>query len=208
MKKRFEGLKVYGGFYDSVPDATNVLMDIEMLKFGGLNFTAIHTPGHTVGHVSYFLDGASLGAPDCLFSGDHLFLGGCGRMFESPPLKMLKSLDAIGRLKKDTLVWPGHEYAMNNLEFACHLEPDNEKAREKYEWVKTRRERRLKTCPSTIEEELQYNPYLRLNKQSILRAVGAISSDETEALGSPSDEVRAQALSELRTQKDGFKYIQ
>ncbi|WAQ94256.1 GLO2-like protein [Mya arenaria] len=116
-----------------------------MLKFGGLNFTAIHTPGHTVGHVSYFLDGASLGAPD----------------------------------------W--HEYAMNNLEFACHLEPDNEKAREKYEW---------------------YNPYLRLNKQSILRAVGAISSDETEALGSPSDEVRAQALSELRTQKDGFKYIQ
>jgi len=53
-------------------------MDIEMIKFGGLNFTAIHTPGHTSGHVVYFLDGAALGAPDCLFSGDHLFLGGCG----------------------------------------------------------------------------------------------------------------------------------
>ena len=54
-------------------------MDIEQVKFGGLNFTAIHTPGHTVGHVSYLLDGQALGAPDCLFSGDHLFLGGCGK---------------------------------------------------------------------------------------------------------------------------------
>lgn len=58
----------------------SVLVDIEMIKFGGMNFTAIHTPGHTVGHVAYLLDGKSLGAPDCLFSGDHLFLGGCGKL--------------------------------------------------------------------------------------------------------------------------------
>ncbi|KAH3706182.1 probable hydrolase PNKD [Dreissena polymorpha] len=208
MRKRYPGLRVYGGYYDNVPDATNVLMDIETIKFGGLNFTAIHTPGHTTGHVSYFLDGKHLGAPDCLFSGDHLFLGGCGRMFEAPPAKMLKSLDMVGRLKRETLVWPGHEYALNNLEFACHIEPDNQHAREKLEWAKNKRQKRLKTCPSTVAEELLYNPFLRTSQASILKVVALTTEDEEEKLGPPSDETRALVLAELREQKDAFKYIQ
>lgn len=59
------------------------LLDIEMIKFGGLNFTTISTPGHTSGHICYMLDGKSLGAPDCLFTGDHLFVGGCGRLYDT-----------------------------------------------------------------------------------------------------------------------------
>ncbi|XP_060589511.1 probable hydrolase PNKD [Ruditapes philippinarum] len=209
MRNRYPGLKVYGGYGDNVPDVTHTLMDIEEVKFGGLNFTAIHTPGHTVGHVSYLLDGQALGAPDCLFSGDHLFLGGCGRIFETPPLRMLKSLDAISRLKKDTLVWPGHEYAVNNLEFACHIEPDNAEAQARYEWAKAKRERRLTTCPSTIGEELTYNPFLRTDKDTVMKKLTICDvSEDTTVLVPPDDELRAQVLAELREQKDSFKYIQ
>ena len=54
--------------------------DKQELKFGSLVFTVHLVPGHTVGHVIYLLRGEPLGAPDCLFSGDHLFLGGCGKI--------------------------------------------------------------------------------------------------------------------------------
>lgn len=45
---------------------------------GCLTFEALATPGHTVGHMVYVLDGGPFGAPPCLFSGDLLFLAGCG----------------------------------------------------------------------------------------------------------------------------------
>lgn len=45
---------------------------------GCLTFEALATPGHTVGHMVYVLDGGPFGGPPCLFSGDLLFLAGCG----------------------------------------------------------------------------------------------------------------------------------
>lgn len=54
------------------------MTDAEVLKFGGLKFQVMMTPGHTIGHVVYVLEGGSFGAPDCVFSGDLLFLSGCG----------------------------------------------------------------------------------------------------------------------------------
>lgn len=39
----------------------------------------------------------------------------------------------------------GHEYAVNNLEFACSIDPENTDAQAKYEWAKAKRERRLTT---------------------------------------------------------------
>lgn len=63
-------------------------------------------------------------------------------------------------------------------------------------------------CPSTIGEELLYNPFLRTKHQCTLRAAGLITTDEEEPFEPPSDELRAQALAEIREQKDDFKYIQ
>ena len=57
----------------------SAVRDKEKLQFGGLSFTVQCASGHTAGQVVYLLDGDPLGAPDCLFSGDHLFLGGCGK---------------------------------------------------------------------------------------------------------------------------------
>lgn len=54
------------------------LADKEKVKVGCLTFEALATPGHTVGHMVYVLDGGPFGGPPCLFSGDLLFLAGCG----------------------------------------------------------------------------------------------------------------------------------
>ena len=55
------------------------IADNDMLEFGALQFTVYTTPGHTVGHVVYLLEGSPFSAPPCLFSGDHIFLAGAGQ---------------------------------------------------------------------------------------------------------------------------------
>uniref|UniRef100_A0A8B9BXS7 Metallo-beta-lactamase domain-containing protein n=1 Tax=Anser brachyrhynchus TaxID=132585 RepID=A0A8B9BXS7_9AVES len=52
---------------------------------GCLTFEALATPGHTVGHTAYVLDAGPFGGPPCLFSGDLLFLAGCGECGPSRP---------------------------------------------------------------------------------------------------------------------------
>lgn len=54
------------------------LSDRDSVNVGRLTFKALFTPGHTVGHMIYHLDGRAIGAPSSLFSGDLVFLSGCG----------------------------------------------------------------------------------------------------------------------------------
>lgn len=49
-----------------------------------LRFRAFFTPGHTVGHMIYLLDGQNFGSPSSLFSGDLVFLSGCGECWAYP----------------------------------------------------------------------------------------------------------------------------
>jgi len=125
-RRRYRSLRVYGGANDHVPSCTNPVADKETISIGNLSFEVNYTPGHTSGHVVYLLSGTPFGSPHSLFTGDHLFLGGIGRMFEGNSRTMLESLDKVGALPDDTLIWPGHEYAVDNLEFAEHVDPDNE----------------------------------------------------------------------------------
>ncbi|BFY98046.1 hypothetical protein BsWGS_01085 [Bradybaena similaris] len=204
LRQLYPGIRVYGGEFDNVPDITHTLAEDDNLEFGDLKFQVIFTPGHTVGHIVYLLDGGTFGASDCLFSGDCLFLGGSGHLFEAPATAMVTSLDKLVKLKDSTLLWPGHDNAADNLDFSCHLEPENIVIQNKLMWAKERRANRLCSCPSTIGEEKTYNPFLRTSDESILRAIGMISSGELIQL---SDESRARALNTVREHKDQFKYL-
>ena len=55
------------------------VQDGDRLEFGGLKFRTMLTQGHTTGHMVYILDGSPYGVPDSVFSGDLLFLAGCGQ---------------------------------------------------------------------------------------------------------------------------------
>ncbi|GFO21327.1 hydroxyacylglutathione hydrolase [Plakobranchus ocellatus] len=203
LKRAFPQAAVYGSSTDSVPDITRQLNDGDKIEFGDLSFRVLSTPGHTVGHIVYILDGSMFGTEDSLFSGDCLFLGGCGRMFEAPSKVMLSSLDKLADLNGNTKLWPGHEYAIDNLEFALHVDPDNRRVQDKLEWAKEKRENKLCTCPSTIEEERAYNPFLRTSEESILRSIGIVGDGE---FSQPTNEIRARALMEIRERKDKFNY--
>lgn len=203
MKQQYPDIRIYGSATDSVRDTTDNVTDGMVLQFGDLQFRAVMTPGHTVGHTVYVLSGAPFAVPDSVFSGDLLFLSGCGRMFEGPASTMLHSLDTISRLPGETMVWPGHEYAKENLEFTCHLESSNVQAQEKLEWVNERRDRKLCTCPSTLSEERAYNPFMRTREEPLVRALGMLGGD---IFRMPDEETRARMLAEIRERKDGFSY--
>ncbi|CAJ0949653.1 unnamed protein product [Ranitomeya imitator] len=142
LKKLYKSCRVYGNSCDDIPELTHPLSDRDQLAVGRLQFQAFFTPGHTVGHMIYVLDGKSGDGPDCLFSGDLLFLAGCGRMFEGSAGTMLASLDTVASLNDNTLLWPGHEYAADNLMFAAAVEPDNTLRDKKIQWVVQQRWRR------------------------------------------------------------------
>ncbi|CAH1788709.1 unnamed protein product [Owenia fusiformis] len=201
FKRLYSNIKIYGGAVDRAQAVTHPVADGDVLDFSGLKFTVNFTPGHTVGHVVYTLNGAPFNAPDSLFSGDHLFLAGCGRMFEGSSTTMLRSLDVLCAMKDDTLVWPGHEYAKDNLEFCLTIEPNNDATMAKKAWVTEQRKNRISTCPSTIGEERRYNVFLRTGESSIWETLGLDNDTESER-----DTIRVKALSLLRQRKDKFKY--
>ena len=162
------GLTVRGYAEDHarIPGITDPVEDGGEFRFGGLHVRVIFIPAHTSGHVAYHLP-----EERAVFTGDTLFAGGCGRLFEGDAAMMVRSLGRLTALPPETRVYCGHEYTVKNLEFALTLEPGNEILRRKYERVKRMREAGEPTVPSTIGEELETNPFLRSASEELRRSV-------------------------------------
>lgn len=163
LRARFGALPVYAHASDEgrIPALTERVEEGRRLRVAGVDLDPLHVPGHTTGAVAYVVEGA-------VFTGDTLFVAGCGRLFEGTPEMMHRSLsEKLGRLPPETRVYCGHEYTVSNLRFAVHAEPDNRAAAEKLDRARATRERGEPTVPSTIGEELQTNPFLRCGEPSL-----------------------------------------
>lgn len=169
LLKLYPEARVFGFKTDSgrIPGLTNTVDDDEEFEVGGLGFKALHIPGHTLGAVGYLAEGA-------VFTGDTLFVAGCGRLFEGTASQMYESLnEKLGTLPDATRVYCGHEYTAKNLEFAAHLEPSNAAIQEKTKRVVALRAEGKPTVPSTIAEERATNPFMRVTSPEILTHVAA-----------------------------------
>lgn len=161
--EKFGALAVYGHNSDQgrIDGLTNGLETGDVFSFGELEVKALHNPGHTSGAVSYVIE-------DNVFTGDTMFAGGCGRLFEGTPANMYTSLcKVIGGLPESTKVYFGHEYTENNLRFAQAVEPGNGAVREKLAAVKKTRASGGFTTPSTLAEEWRTNPFMRVDSDEI-----------------------------------------
>lgn len=115
----------------------------------------LEMPGHTLGQIAYYAE-----PEQALFTGDTLFSGGCGRLFEGTPAQMFDSLAKLKRLPRATKVYFGHEYTLRNLDFIMTREP-----RPEVDAYRRRCAERVAqgevTTPSTLATELDINPFLR-----------------------------------------------
>ncbi|MCO8102851.1 hydroxyacylglutathione hydrolase [Acinetobacter indicus] len=141
-----------------IPFITHPLQHEAHFKFHDLQVDVLAVPGHTLGHIVYFMD-----AIDTLFCGDTLFAMGCGRVFEGTFEQMYHSLNRLAALPARTQVYCTHEYTLSNAKFALHVEPDNLTLQQRYQQVEDLRLLNQPTLPSTIELELQTNPFLRVD---------------------------------------------
>ena len=125
----------------------------------------IHNPGHTSGAVSY------VACDEAVFTGDTLFCGGCGRVFEGTPAEMRASLAKLAALPRHTRVYCGHEYTEKNLRFAAAAEPGNDAIARRRREIEALRADDRPSVPSTIADELATNPFLRAAEDGVIEAV-------------------------------------
>lgn len=141
-----------------IPFITHPLQNNDQFEFNGLNVDILSVPGHTLGHIVYFID-----AIDTLFCGDTLFAMGCGRLFEGTAEQMYHSLNRLAALPPRTQVYCTHEYTQSNGQFALSIEPDNKALQLRMQKIDEQRAHQQITLPSTIELELETNPFFRVN---------------------------------------------
>ncbi len=164
------GLRVYGSADDAprIPGITDRVRDGDPVCFGTVRGRVIMIPAHTSGHVAYHFP-----EERAVFTGDTLFAGGCGRLFEGDARQMMASLARLAGLPPDTRVYCGHEYTEKNLRFATMLEPGNRALAEKLARVEALRREGRFTVPSTIAEERATNPFLRTDSAELAASVRA-----------------------------------
>jgi hydroxyacylglutathione hydrolase len=181
---RHPGIEVVIGAVDAprTSHVTRALDDGDTVKLGALRARCIHNPGHTLGAISFVVE-------DCVFTGDTLFGGGCGRVFEGDAAMMHASLMRLAALPPATKVYFGHEYTASNLRFAAAVEPDNAQLAERTRSIAS------PSTPSTIAAERATNPFLRSAEPSVVAAAGGRG-----AAGDP-----VSVFAAVRAWKDNFK---
>lgn len=146
------------------PAVTRVVSDNETIPWQGFTIQALATPGHSRDSVCYYLPGR----PGLLFTGDTLFVGGCGRVLDGTAGQLWSSLRRLAGLPPDTLVYCGHEYAEDNYAFAAHLEPHQQRWQDRAAEIRALRSRHLPTVPTTLAAELTANPFMTDNASEFI----------------------------------------
>ncbi len=151
------GCKIIGGDKKRIGAIDDIVEDKQILTFGNTNIEVIATPGHTNTSACYYIPKKEELENGILFTGDTLFIGGCGRLFECDAGTMWDSLRKLAALPDDTKVYCGHDYTLENYKFALQEEPDNPLILERIAEIKQGKQ----TVPSTIAQEKETNIFLK-----------------------------------------------
>ena len=163
LKKKYNAKIVgYEGDKHRIPGIDITLKNNEEWIFGDSKVKILHIPGHTLGHICFFFE-----KEKAAFTGDTLFSLGCGRIFEGSHKQMLTSLNKIKKLPKKTKIYCGHEYTFKNAEFCIKYDSENINLKKRFETVKKLRIKNLPTVPTTLEDELESNIFLRCDQNDL-----------------------------------------
>ena len=157
LKKKYN-LNVVGfsGDKDRIPGIDILVDDQEIWKEDNFEAKIYHTPGHTSGHIAFHFFKEKK-----IFTGDTLFSLGCGRVFEGTHEQMFNSLKKIKTLPKDTKIYCGHEYTLQNSNFCASYDLNNLQLENKISKIKEKLANGLPTVPTILDDELQCNIFLK-----------------------------------------------
>ena len=157
LKKKYN-CKVVGfiGDKNRIPEIDISLEDKQIWKQDNFEAKIYHVPGHTSGHIAFHFFKEKK-----IFTGDTLFSLGCGRIFEGTYEQMYDSLNKIKELPRDTEIYCGHEYTLQNGNFCLANDSANLKLIEKIKKIKKQRENNLPSIPTILADEIECNIFLK-----------------------------------------------
>jgi len=134
-----------------------------------IEVTALYTPCHTQDSICWFMEDKSKNER-AVFTGDTLFIGGCGRFFEGTATEMNTALNkTLASLPDDTKVFPGHEYTKQNVKFLIKVAPDDAAVQRLQKLANDNKETQ---GMSTIGEEKKHNLFMRVDTDEMRKATG------------------------------------
>jgi hydroxyacylglutathione hydrolase len=191
LLKQKTGAEVIAPDAMQIPERDRIVNDGDEFRFGNWQIKVLSTPGHTPDSVSYYL--FSDDSPKkYVFTGDTLFRGECGRILGTSAIVLWNSLERLAALPEDTLVFPGHNYTIENYAFAQSIDSANDNYTSMLKDFREKSEKGEELVPSTIAEERKHNIFLQASSQhlrTILEMNGATD---------------AQIFQKLRRMKDSF----
>ena len=174
------------GEEEKIPGLDRAVGQDSLVNLGAHTARVIDVPGHTLGHIAFHMEDDGVA-----FVGDTVFALGCGRIFEGTPPQMWESIAKIKALPAETTLYCAHEYTAANADFALTIEPSNTDLQSYVSRVRALRADNQPTVPTTLEDELKANPFLRADIPEL-----------QQAMGHAGDTV--QTFAEIRQRKDSF----
>ncbi len=167
-------LLAHAGAQATIPGMDRGLSAGDVIKVGkSVELECLDTPGHTMSHICIL----TRTDQPALFCGDTLFNAGAGNCHNGGHPEELFDTFAtqLAGLGDDTLIYPGHDYITNNLEFSLDREPDNGRAKSLLGEIENQDPDDALVTTLGLEKEI--NPFFRLHSPSVIGALREVFAD-------------------------------
>jgi hydroxyacylglutathione hydrolase len=167
LLKHFRDIPVFGGAGDRgrIPGQTEFLNEGDEIIVCGAKARILEVPGHTKAHIAYYF--ASGDGSGDLFSGDTVFGGTIGNLFEGTPEIMFESIKKIRRLPLQGRIWCAHEYTLQYVREAARIDPGNAQLANRLKRLEVTARAGKPTVPLQLEEECDTNPFFRWDTREL-----------------------------------------
>ncbi|MCR3756474.1 MAG: hydroxyacylglutathione hydrolase GloB [Candidatus Westeberhardia cardiocondylae] len=193
LKKIFS-IEVYGPEETKKKGTTKILNQKNKIKLLNKKFHIISLPGHTLGHIGYYCNEYK---HPLLFCGDTIFSAGCGNILKGKEKNMYKSIKKISNLPNDTLLFPSHEYTLNNINFSAYILPNDLNIKSYQKKIYYMRLKKQPTLPTILYIEKKINIYFNCNNINLQKKLNfKLKHNKTWCM-----------LKELRKRKKIFDYF-
>ncbi|SPO39982.1 related to GLO4 - glyoxalase II (hydroxyacylglutathione hydrolase) [Pseudozyma flocculosa] len=189
--KAFPSLPIWGGS-EQIPALNKKVEHGDSFPlFPSINVSCHATPCHTQDSICFFVEdgreGLSQGPEGkdgeklrAVFTGDTLFVSGCGRFFEGSADEMHKALNVVlASLPGDTVVFCGHEYTKSNVAFSKGVLDADEHVERLVEDLRRQRNGGVTTGVYTIADEKRHNVFMRVADPAVQQKVGGQGEVDT-----------------------------
>jgi hydroxyacylglutathione hydrolase len=163
-----------------IPALSRTLKTDELIALDNkTHLRVLDTPGHTEAHLCFVV--VEQGKDTAIFTGDTLFNAGVGHCRSGGNAEVLYHtvMEQFYTLADQVVVYPGHDYLENNLQFSLSVEPEN---RDAQQWLKDVIASNVAEKPltTTISDEKKINTFFRLSNVDIRKNINAVQASEKE----------------------------